>query len=138
MRYLVLIFILISSATVSHEKDGSYFLSVTKVTYTVNDIEKASGWYSKVLHLEPESQDDKSVKFKVGEFELIFIKSGENCNPDSTVIYWSVEDVESDLARLVKLGATLKKPLSINSDGKKEALITDPFCNVIGLTEQPN
>ncbi|MEW9799163.1 VOC family protein [Alteromonas sp. CYL-A6] len=110
---------------------------MTKITNPVNDLERASLWYSKVLHLEPEYQDNMSVKFKVGDIELVFIKSSEKYPPQSAVIYWQVEDVEQDLARLLKLGATLKKPLSINFSSKKEAVVIDPFGNVIGQTSRP-
>lgn len=138
MRLIILILILTSSCVSAHEKEGSYFISVTKITSPVNDLEKAALWYAKVLHLEPEHQDDKLVKFKVGDVELVFIKSSESYAPQSAVIYWQVEDVEQDLARLLKLGATLKKPLSINFIGKKEAVVTDPFGNVIGISESNN
>ncbi|SNY58671.1 Glyoxalase/Bleomycin resistance protein/Dioxygenase superfamily protein [Arsukibacterium tuosuense] len=135
MRLIILILIFTSSCVSAHEKEGSYFISVTKITNPVNDLGKASLWYAKVLHLEPEDQDDKSVKFKVGDVELVFTKSSERYPPQSAVIYWQVEDVEQDLARLLKLGATLKKPLTINFSGKKEAVVTDPFGNVIGISE---
>ena len=138
MRLVILILILTSSCLSAHEKEGSYFISVTKITNTVDDLEKASLWYSKVLHLEPEYYDNISAKFKVGDIELVFIESSVKSSTQSAIIYWQVEDVEQDLARLLKLGATLKKPLAINFSGKKEALVTDPFGNAIGITEQPN
>jgi predicted enzyme related to lactoylglutathione lyase len=53
------------------------------------------------------------------------------------VVYWGVDDIEAEVARIVKLGAAGHEAIQDVGDGIRVAELKDPFGNVIGLIQNP-
>jgi predicted enzyme related to lactoylglutathione lyase len=49
-----------------------------------------------------------------------------------------VDNADTDLARLIELGATLLEPVTDVGDGIRVASVTDPFGNRLGIIENPH
>jgi predicted enzyme related to lactoylglutathione lyase len=107
------------------------------VVYPVTDLEKAKTWYTDVLGFGPYFDEPFYAGYAVGGFELGLMPEGE---PGSrgAIAYWGVPNAEAALARLQKLGAPVKEPLTDVGGGIKVATVFDPFGNVFGIIENPH
>lgn len=107
--------------------------------YAVPDLARAKQWYSETFGIQPYFDEPFYVGFNVGGYELGLdpdtSKAGKG--PGSVVTYWGVEDVERELASLVKRGVKVRTPVTNVGGPIKVAEIEDPFGNVIGLIENP-
>jgi predicted enzyme related to lactoylglutathione lyase len=114
------------------------FLGLRTVIYPVAELAKAKAWYSDALGQKPYFDQPFYVGFNVGGFELGLdpdvskLKRGDNA-----VAYWGVADAAKAVARLVKLGAKGRSPVSDVGEGIKVATLTDPFGNTLGIIENP-
>ena len=55
--------------------------------------------------------------------------------PGGQIVYWAVDDVHAELARLVGLGATVHEPVREFGEGFVGAAALDPFGNIIGIMQ---
>lgn len=83
--------------------------------YRVNDVRKATAWYSKVLGIEPYFNEPLYVGFHVGGHEL-GLQPDDSKEPKTVTVitYWGVDDVTesfSDLITLVPLHSKSPKKL---------------------------
>ncbi|MBD2755067.1 VOC family protein [Spirosoma validum] len=112
-------------------------LGLRTVIYSATNLIKTKEWYTKALGIEPYFDEPYYVGFNVGGYEL-------GLDPDiptvegSTITYWGVADIETDLKRLFELGATAHTDVQEVGEGIKVAAIKDPFGNVLGLIEDPH
>jgi len=115
------------------------FIGLRTVIYHVDDINKASEWYSSALGFPPYFDQPYYVGFTVGGFELGLdpdmkgISRGNNC-----VAYWGVENIEKVVEHLLKVGATKNSDVMDVGEGIKVASVKDPFGNVLGIIENPH
>ena len=60
--------------------------------------------------------------------------------PSGAIISWHVDDLESQLERMVELGATVLEGIVErgNNTGFRTASVVDPFGNVIGIMNNPH
>ena len=119
------------------------FLGLRTVTYEVDDIAAAKGWYTEVLGFGPYFDEPFYVGFNVGGFELgLLAQKGESPKGagglGGATAYWGVTDIEGAMDRLVDLGATLHEPVEdVGGDIKVGTVIT-PFGNVLGVIYNPH
>ncbi len=108
-------------------------LGLRTVIYRATDLAKTKAWYTDLVGQPPYFDEPFYVGYNVGGYELGLLPDGEGVGS-----YWGVTDIESEVARMVKLGATIKDPVTDVGDGIKTATITDPFGNDIGLIVNPH
>ena len=115
-------------------------LGLRSVIYQVSDIEKAKAWYARALGLAPYFDQPCYVGFNVGgyEFGLDPDSSGNPSGAGSGVAYWGVENIESSLEELLKLGATSQGEVQDVGEGIRMATVLDPFGNILGIIENPH
>jgi catechol 2,3-dioxygenase-like lactoylglutathione lyase family enzyme len=119
----------------------STFLGLRTVVYHVEDLETATHWYTSVLGLDPYFETPYYVGFNVGGFELGLhpVESEKNTGASgSSVAYWGVPNAETELKRLIYLGATLRSEIQEVGEGIKVADVLDPFGNILGIIENPH
>jgi predicted enzyme related to lactoylglutathione lyase len=120
----------------------SKFLGLRTVVYHVADLIAARDWYAGVLQFDPYFDTPYYVGFNVGGFELglhpIESEQNRDAGQGNSVVYWGVPDAETELARLLELGATPRSDIQEVGEGIKVADVLDPFGNVLGIIENPS
>jgi predicted enzyme related to lactoylglutathione lyase len=112
-------------------------LGLRTAIYPVTDLASAKSWYSQVLGVQPYFDQPFYVGFSVGGFELGLLPD-ETSGTTGPQILWGVLDVETELERLLALGATELVPVQDVGEGIKVAAVKDPFGNRLGIIENPN
>ena len=111
------------------------FKSLKRITYLVEDIEKAKKWYCKILNTEPVFDTPFAAIFNIGGNSLSIVKQTGPLHSDNerSTTYWEVDDIDDSYKTLLESGATshteVKTILNI-----KTAKVIDPFGNIIGIT----
>jgi predicted enzyme related to lactoylglutathione lyase len=106
------------------------------VKYPVNDLDQAKAWYSGVFGTAPYFDQPFYVGYAIGGFELGLVPDGVPGTAGSRV-YWGVDDIEADVARILALGATEHSAIQDVGEGIKVAELADPFGNLLGLIYNP-
>ncbi|MBR7799588.1 VOC family protein [Undibacterium fentianense] len=112
-------------------------LGMRTVIYPVSDLQKAKDWYTKVLEKDAYFDEVFYVGFQVGGFELGLIPDGISGIAGSQAL-WGVTDVQFELDRLLKFGASLLEPATEVGGGIVVAAVKDPFGNRFGLVHNPH
>ena len=112
-------------------------LGLRTAIYPAPDLSAAREWYARVLAIEPHFDAPFYVGFAVGGFELGLVPDGQPGTSGPQPL-WGVTDVESELARLLELGASLLEPVTDVGGGIRVAAVVDPFGNRFGLIENPH
>lgn len=105
--------------------------------YPVTDLAKAREWFTQVFGKAPYFDQPFYVGFEIGGFELGLVPDGQPGTSGATV-YWGVDDIDAELARIVGLGATVHTPVTEVGDAIKVADLKDPFGNLLGLIYNPH
>jgi predicted enzyme related to lactoylglutathione lyase len=105
--------------------------------YPVGDLAKAKAWYAQVFGKEPYFDQPFYVGFEIGGFELGLVPDGTPGTAGATV-YWGVDDIEAEVARILALGATVHTAVQEVGDAIKVADLADPFGNLLGLIYNPH
>jgi predicted enzyme related to lactoylglutathione lyase len=106
------------------------------VKYPVADLHKAKTWFADVFGAAPYFDQPFYVGFAIGGFELGLVPDGTPGTAGS-VVYWGVDDIEVEVARIVGLGASEHEAIQDVGEGIRVAELKDPFGNVIGLIQNP-
>jgi predicted enzyme related to lactoylglutathione lyase len=106
------------------------------VKYPVADLAAAKAWFTGVFAQAPYFDQPFYVGFNIGGFELGLVPDGTPATAGS-VVYWGVDDIEAEVARILKLGATEHEAIQDVGEGIKVAELKDPFGNVLGLIQNP-
>ena len=117
----------------------SPFLGLRTVAYYVSDVTKAKAWYAEVFKTQPYFDEPFYVGFDVAGYELGLHPQSEIPaeKPESSVVYWGVEDIKAEYSRLLKLGATEhEKPQNVGGE-IVVASVRDPWGNIIGIIYNP-
>lgn len=107
------------------------------VAYPVADLAAAKEWYSKVFDTAPYFDQPFYVGFNIGGFELGLIPDGTPGTGGSAV-YWGVDDIEAEVARITALGATIHHNIQDVGDGIRTVELADPFGNTLCLILNPH
>ncbi|MBC7455385.1 MAG: VOC family protein [Massilia sp.] len=105
--------------------------------YPVGDLAKAKAWFSEVFGKAPYFDEPFYVGFEIGGFELGLVPDGTPGTSGATV-YWGVDDIDTEVARIVGLGATVHTAAQEVGGGIKVVDLQDPFGNLLGLIYNPN
>lgn len=105
--------------------------------YPVADLARAKEWFAQVFGKAPYFDQPFYVGFEIGGFELGLVPDGEPGTQGCTV-YWGVDDIEAEVARIVGLGATIHDPIQEVGESIKVAELRDPFGNLLGLIYNPH
>lgn len=109
------------------------FLGLRTTIYQANDLQRATGWYTKLVGHEPYFNQPFYVGFRVGGHELGLIPDG-----DGATTYWGTTDIEAEFARVIAIGATAHAAIKDVGEGIRVASVKDPFGNIVGLIENPH
>ena len=113
----------------------------TAISY-VPDVAKASDWYAEAFQTKPYYDTPYYVGFNIGGYELGL--HPEETSPigesrsNNVEVYWGVEDIESEFARFLGVGAKEHKaPQNVGGE-IMVASVLDPWNNAIGLIYNPD
>ena len=108
-----------------------------RIVYPVPDLASAKAWYSEVLGVPPLFDAPFAVIFAVGPCSLSLTPAAapDQVSATGLEVYWEVDDVEAALEVLIGKGARLHTPMRAMLN-IRTARVTDPFGNVLGLTDQ--
>jgi predicted enzyme related to lactoylglutathione lyase len=107
------------------------------VIYPTPALAEATAWYRDVLGKAPYFDQPFYVGFEVGGFELGLVPDGVPGTAGATA-YWGTADAQAEVARLVKLGATVESPVEDVGEGIRVATVRDPYGNLFGVIENPH
>jgi uncharacterized glyoxalase superfamily protein PhnB len=116
------------------------FLGLRTAVYQVQDLGKATKWYSSVLGSQPYFDQPFYAGFNVGGYELGLVPepdAGLKRAP-AGLAYWGVADARAAYQRLLELGATPNEPVQDVGEGILVGSVHDPFGNVLGVIQNPN
>ncbi|GGE69309.1 VOC family protein [Massilia psychrophila] len=112
-------------------------LGLRTVIYPVADIADATAWYSGVFERAPYFSEPYYVGFEVGGFELGLVPDGVPGATGATA-YWGTADIETEMRRLLELGASIDSPVTEVGGGILAAVLKDPYGNLFGLIQNPH
>lgn len=104
------------------------------VTYPVGDLNRAKTWFAEVFACQPYFDEPFYVGFAVGGFELGLVPDGTP-GTGGAVVFWGVDDIGAEVARIVALGATVHEAVQEVGGGIQVATLHDPFGNALGLIQ---
>lgn len=105
--------------------------------YPTPDLAAAKAWYTEVFGVAPYFDQPFYVGFSVGGFELGLVPDGVP-GKTGTQVYWGVDDIEAEVARIVALGASVHSAVQDVGGDIRTAELADPFGNVLGLIQNPH
>jgi predicted enzyme related to lactoylglutathione lyase len=105
--------------------------------YPVPDLARAKDWYTQVFGKAPYFDQPFYVGFEIGGFELGLVPDGTPGTAGANV-YWGVDDIEAETARILALGATVHTAIQEVGDSIKVVDLADPFGNLLGLIYNPH
>ena len=111
------------------------FLGLRTVIYAVNDLAKASAWYTSLVGHPPYYDQPFYVGFNVGGYELGLLPDADF---EGSATYWGTADIDAEYARAISVGAKAHSPITDVGEGIKVGTVLDPFGNVVGLIENPH
>lgn len=112
-------------------------LGLRTVIYPVMDLAQAQTWYETVFKTKAYFVESFYVGFSIGGFELGLVPDGKP-NTEGAQVFWGVDNIESELSRLLELGAILLEPITDVGEGTKVASVKDPFGNQLAIIENPH
>lgn len=107
------------------------------VKYPVADLSAAKQWFSQVFGVPPYFDQPFYVGFAIAGFELGLVPDGVAGTQGSS-LYWGVDDIDAEVARIVALGATVHEAVQDVGEGIRTAELKDPFGNLLGLIQNPH
>jgi len=116
------------------------FLGLRTAVYQVQDLGKATQWYSSVLGSQPYFDQPFYAGFNVGGYELGLVPEPDAGlkRPPAGLAYWGVTDARAAYQRLLDLGAAPNELIQDVGEGILVGSVQDPFGNVLGVIQNPN
>ena len=111
------------------------FQGLRTIIYPASDLAKATAWYTSVIGYPPYFNEPFYVGFTVGGYELGLLPPGDEDAGSGPTTYWGVDDIRTEHARLIELGATSLSAIKDVGEGILVATVADPFGNVVGLIQ---
>jgi predicted enzyme related to lactoylglutathione lyase len=113
---------------------------LSTVSFWAADLEAAEKWYAEALGVPAYYHVPGYVEFRVGDFQhelgIIDAAYAPKTRTDGLggeIVFWHVDQLESELARLLELGATLHEGPIERGPGFVTASVVDPFGNILGI-----
>ncbi|MEX5687771.1 VOC family protein [Pseudomonas silesiensis] len=113
---------------------------IVSVLLHVPDWRAATKWYARAfvtaVQVHPASDDYGHLDMGGVALEIVQADEKVGCGPAGAVVYWSVPDLNAEVARLGTIGAALYRgPLDIEG-GDRICQVRDPWGNCIGLRQR--
>lgn len=114
-------------------------LGLRTVIYKVNDLAKATTWYSTAFKQEPYFNEVFYVGFNIGGYELgLLPEEGQPAIADNVLTYWGVENIEEAYEHFLNNGASAHEAPNNVGGEIMVATVKDPWGNCIGLIYNPH
>lgn len=112
------------------------FKKLRTIVYHANNMSKAKELYAEVTYIQPYFDEPFYVGFDINGFELGLDNDTSLASEGNHAIaYWSFDDIENVVERLMVLGAKIISPVIEVGGNILIAIVQDPFGNAIGLIE---
>ena len=114
-------------------------LGLRTTVYRVGDLAAAKTWYADAVGEAPYFDEPFYVGFNIAGYELGLMPDDTPAadKTENVLSYWGVEDIDSEVARLKDMGATMDNdPMNVGGD-IVVAELKDPWGNVLGLIYNP-
>ncbi|MGB0629410.1 MAG: VOC family protein [Alphaproteobacteria bacterium] len=114
-------------------------LGLRTTLYRVGDLAAAKTWYADAVGEAPFFDEPFYVGFNIAGYELGLMPDDTPAadKTENVLSYWGVEDIDSEVARLKDMGATMDNdPMNVGGD-IVVAELKDPWGNVLGLIYNP-
>jgi catechol 2,3-dioxygenase-like lactoylglutathione lyase family enzyme len=115
---------------------------IRQIALTVSDVEKALAFYREILGLEFLFAPSAELAFvQAGDIRIMLsTPQGAGAVGANSILYFSVEDIESTFEALVAKGAEGERPPALAAQMPDHQLwigfIKDPDGNLVGLLEE--
>jgi methylmalonyl-CoA/ethylmalonyl-CoA epimerase len=114
--------------------------AIGQIALTVTDLDAARAFYRDTLGMRFLFDAGTLTFFQCGSVRLMLTTGGRHAGPDSTVLYFRVQDLEAVHAVLIAQGVTFEQePHLIARMPDHElwmAFLRDPSGNLLGLMEE--
>jgi predicted enzyme related to lactoylglutathione lyase len=108
---------------------------IRTIIFPVRDIPRAKALYSKLLGVEPYTDQPYYVGFRVGDQEIGLDPNGHKQGMTGPVCYCHVDDIKQSLQSLLDVGAQTLQEVKDVGGGRLIASVKDTDGNVIGLLQ---
>jgi predicted enzyme related to lactoylglutathione lyase len=105
------------------------------IVYPVKDLSQAKKFYSTFLGVEPYTDGDYYVGFKVGDQEIGLDPYGHSKGLTGPIGYQQVDDIHKSLKVLVDAGAQIQQEVMDIGGGGLIAWVKDADGNITGLRQ---
>ncbi len=105
------------------------------IIYPVRDLAQAKTAFGTLLGVAPSMDAAYYVGFTVGDLNVGLDPHGHSKGLTGPVAYWTVEDIEAKLQKLVDAGATVHQAPSDAGGGSLIASVKDADGNIVGLIQ---
>ncbi|MBX2941335.1 MAG: VOC family protein [Cyclobacteriaceae bacterium] len=116
------------------------FQGLRTCIYKVDDLKKATDWYTKAFYVAPYFNEPFYVGFNIAGYELGLVpdETPADKKADGVNTYWGVINVEKEYNRMIEMGATdHEKPHNVGGE-LVVGTVKDPWGNVLGLIYNPD
>lgn len=112
------------------------FKKLRTVIYYVADLQKAKEWYTEITGITPYFDEPFYAGFNINGCELGLDPDMAGVTKSNhSFVYWSVDDIETSLERLLDMKAQIIQPITAVGGDIKVAVVNDPWGNAVGLIE---
>lgn len=105
------------------------------IVYPVTDLVKAKSVYGALFGSEPTADTPYYVGYRVAGQDIGLDPNGNKKGMTGPIGYWTVDDIEKQLATLVDAGAEVTQQPTNVGGGKLIATVEDTDGNVFGLMQ---
>ena len=110
---------------------------VAAILIHVSDVEQGLAWYEQAFPLahREKSKSDGFEFLRLGALQIEIVPADDKVSsgPSGTVVYWKVESLSDELARLKRIGAKFYRgPIQIE-ERESMCQVQDPWGNCIGF-----
>lgn len=115
-------------------------MRIGEVCLLTSDVIRLANFYKLLFGIDNESNDDIHQFIISEETTLTVYNDGmeRKSNPQNICIAFTVDDVDAEYARLVKLGVEIVDPPTLRPWGAKNMSFLDPDNNLITFRCFPN
>ena len=106
---------------------------INTIIYPVRDLQSAKTFFSKLLGIEPYTDEDYYVGFKVENQEIGLDPNGHQ---QGMTAYYHVDDIQHCKKTLLDAGAVILQDVTDVGGGRMIASVLDPTGNIIGLLQE--
>ncbi|MFI9738060.1 VOC family protein [Nocardia sp. NPDC052278] len=105
------------------------------IVYPVTDLVKAKSVYGALFGSEPTADTPYYVGYRVAGQDIGLDPNGHKKGMTGPIGYWTVDDIDKQLATLVEAGAEVTQQPTNVGGGKLIATVEDADGNVFGLMQ---